>query len=146
MSDTKQFCTFYLGTRLIGIEVLKIQEVIRFQEVTEVPLAPGVIRGLLNLRGSIVTTIDLRQRFGMPPLEGDGQPANVVTQTPAGLVSLLVDRVGDVVEVEHTSFERPPDTLQDEARSLITGVYQLRAGLLMVLNLERVLIFDSVLA
>ena len=146
MNERKQYCTFFLGERMFGIEVLKIQEVIRFQEVTEVPLAPSLIRGLLNLRGSIVTTIDLRRRFGMPALEGDAQPANVVSQTPTGLVSLLVDRIGDVVEVDHSTYADPPDTLQDESRELIAGVYQLPAGLLLVLNVERVLDFDSALA
>jgi len=146
MSEKKQFCTFFLGERMLGVEVLKIQEVIRFQEVTEVPLAPPVIRGLLNLRGSIVTTIDLRRRFGMPALEGDTQPANVVSQTPTGLVSLLVDRIGDVVEVDDATFEEPPATLRDEARKLIDGVHQLPSGLLLILNVERVLDLDAAMA
>ena len=146
MSEKKQFCTFFLGERMLGIEVLKIQEVIRYQEVTEVPLAPPVIRGLLNLRGSIVTSIDLRQRFEMPPLAGDAQPANVVSQTPSGLVSLLVDRIGEVVEVDCGTFAPPPATVTGRERELIDGVYPLAAGLLLILNVERVLDFAAVLA
>ena len=139
MSDKKQFCTFYLGARLFGVEVLKIQEVLRYQEITEVPLAPEVIRGLLNLRGSIVATLDLRRRFHMAPLEEGTFPTNVVSQTSTGLISLLVDRIGDVVEVDAESFEASPETLEGESRELIEGVYKLPSGLLMVLNVERAL-------
>lgn len=136
---SKQFCTFYLGPQLFGVEVLKIQEVLRYQEITEVPLAPAVIRGLLNLRGSIVATLDLRRRFGMPPLEDGSLPTNVVSQTSTGLISLLVDRIGDVVEVDQESFEASPETLEGESRELIEGVYKLPSGLLLVLNVERAL-------
>lgn len=139
MSQRKQFCTFYLDSRLFGVDVLKIQEVLRFQPMTEVPLAPAVIRGLLNLRGSIVSTLDLRRRFAMPPLDSDTLPTNVVAQTPSGLISLLVDRIGDVVEVEQADFEPPPETLDATARELIDGVYKLPSGLLLILNVERAL-------
>jgi purine-binding chemotaxis protein CheW len=139
VSDKKQFCTFYLGSLLYGVEVLKIQEVLRYQEITEVPLAPEVIRGLLNLRGSIVATLDLRRRFGMPPLEEGSLPTNVVSQTSTGLISLLVDRIGDVVEVDQEGYEASPETLNGESRELIEGVYKLPSGLLMVLNVERAL-------
>ncbi|HTS78055.1 MAG TPA: chemotaxis protein CheW [Bryobacteraceae bacterium] len=139
MSQRKQFCTFYLDSRLFGVDVLKIQEVLRFQPMTEVPLASAVIRGLLNLRGSIVSTLDLRRRFAMPPLDSDTLPTNVVAQTPSGLISLLVDRIGDVVEVEQADFEPPPETLDATARELIDGVYKLPSGLLLILNVERAL-------
>lgn len=138
MNEKRQFCTFYLGDRLLGIEVLKIQEVIRQQQVTAVPLADSVVCGLLNLRGSIVTTIDLRRRFGMPPLDGETQPANIVCQVGGGLVSLLADRIGDVVEVNQSDFEPPPDTVAGKARTLIDGVYLLPTGLMSVVNTERV--------
>jgi chemotaxis signal transduction protein len=139
VSEKKQFCTFFLGPRMFGVEVVKIQEVLRYQEMTEVPLAPPVIRGLLNLRGSIVATLDLRRRFGMPAAEDGVLPTNVVSQTSTGLISLLVDRIGDVVEVDQESFEPSPETLDGEGRSLIDGVYKLASGLLMILNVERAL-------
>jgi len=142
VSARKQFCTFYLGPLLYGIEVLKIQEVLRYQEVTEVPAAPDVIRGLLNLRGSIVATLDLRRRFHMPPLPDGALPTNVVSQTSTGLISLLVDRIGDVVDVDQDCFEASPETLTGESRELIEGVYKLPSGLLMVLNVERALEFE----
>lgn len=146
MSDLKQFCTFYLDQRLYGIEVLKVQEVIQFHETTEVPLADPTIRGLMNLRGSIVSSIDLRRRFGMDPRSGDMEPTNVVTQTGSGLVSFEVDRIGDVVEVTEADYELVPGTLAGEARRMIEGVYKLEGELLMALNIERVLDLEAAAA
>jgi purine-binding chemotaxis protein CheW len=126
--------------------VLNIQEVIRRQQVTVVPLAGEVVCGLLNLRGSIVTTVDLRRRFGMAPVEGDELATNIVCQTAGGLVSLLVDRIGDVVEVNRSAFEPPPETVGGNARELIEGVYMLPGGLMSVVNIERVVEFEPVQA
>lgn len=137
MSGTKQFCTFFLEREMFGIDVLNIQEVMLFQETTEVPLAPPVIRGLLNLRGTIVSTIDLRRRFGMPDREEAALPLNIVTQTGTGLASFLVDRIGEVIEADEGTFEKAPDTLAGETRELIEGVYKLAGGLLLILNVER---------
>ena len=95
MADEHQFCTFVLGGHHFGIDVLKVQEIIRYQEMTRVPLAPPVVRGLINLRGQIVTAIDLRRRLELPE-RTDGQlPVNVVVKTDDGAVSLLVDEIGD---------------------------------------------------
>jgi purine-binding chemotaxis protein CheW len=135
---TQQFSTFYLGDRYFGIEVQKVQEVIRYQEMTNVPLAPPEIRGLINLRGQIVTAMDLRRRLEMPDRPEDQLPMNVVVRTEDGSVSLLVDEIGDVIEVDDERFEQPPDTLQGVARSLIRGAYKLEGQLLMVLDTERV--------
>jgi len=145
MSVKRQFCTFFLDGEMFGIDVLNIQEVMRFQETTAVPLAPPVIRGLLNLRGSIVSTIDLRRRFGMRDLAGEALPMNIVTQTGTGLASFLVDRIGEVIEVDEAAFEVPPETLAGEARRLIEGVYKLASGLLLILNVERAVGLDTVL-
>lgn len=136
MSDTKQYATFHLDGLFLGVEVLKVQEVIRYQEMTRVPLAPAMIRGLINLRGQIVTAIDLRCRFELPPLPEDRRPMNVVVRTEDGAVSLLVDEIGDVVEINNDAFERPPETLKGLARELVTGVYKLKHQLLLVLDTE----------
>lgn len=144
MSDMKQFCTFYLDREMFGIEVLNVQEVMRKQETTEVPLAPKVVCGLMNLRGSIVTCIDLRVRFDMAPAPAEVEAVNVVTQTPGGLVSFQVDRIGDVVEITDSSFEAPPPNLHGSARTLINGVYKLNNALLQVINVERVVALEGV--
>jgi purine-binding chemotaxis protein CheW len=135
--DERQYCTFFLNGHYFGIDVLKVQEVIRYQEMTRVPLAPPVVRGLINLRGQIVTAIDLRRRLELPDRSVDQLPVNVVVSTDDGAVSLLVDEIGDVLRVSETSFEHLPDTLQGIARELIRGAYKLDDRLLLILNTER---------
>jgi purine-binding chemotaxis protein CheW len=137
MARETQFCTFLVGGMLFGLDVVCIQEVIRFQALTAVPLTSSVIAGLINLRGQIVTAIDLRARLGLPPRSAGERPLNVVVRTPDGAVSLLVDEIGDVIMVDDDCFERPPDTLDEGARSLIRGAYKLRGRLLLVLDPAR---------
>ncbi len=137
MNDSKQFCTFFLDGLYFGVEVLKVQEVIRYQEMTSVPLGPKTIRGLINLRGQIVTAIDLRRRLDLPPRQGEELPTNVVVRTDDGAVSLLVDEIGDVVEIQDDVYERPPETLRGAARELVTGVYKLQDRLLLILDTEK---------
>jgi purine-binding chemotaxis protein CheW len=138
--DTKhQFCTFTLGGHLFGLEVRQIQEVLLYQDMTRVPLAPSMVRGLINLRGQIVTAIDLRRRLGMPPLPADQLPMNVVVRTDDGAVSLLVDQIGDVVEVDDDAFEAPPETLTGLPREVTRGVYKLNRRLLLILDIARIL-------
>jgi purine-binding chemotaxis protein CheW len=136
MSSTHQFCTFYLGDQYFGLDVLKVQEIVRHQPLTKVPLAQSMVRGLINLRGQIVTAIDLRRRLDMSELAEDREPVNVVLQTDDGAVSLLVDEIGDVLEVSDEDFERPPETLQGSSRDLIRGAYKLDGKLLVILDPE----------
>lgn len=137
MSTTNQFCTFFLGDLLLGVEVLKIQEVIRFQAMTKVPLAPPTVRGLINLRGQIVLAVDLRQRLELPPAAGEAEPMNIVVRDGESAVSLLVDDIGDVLELSAERFEPPPDTLTGVARELVRGVFQLKDRLLLVLDIQQ---------
>lgn len=137
VAKTQQFCTFFLEDQFFGVPVEQVQEVIRYQEVTRVPLVPAVIRGLINLRGQIVMAIDLRRRIGMPERPDSALPINVVVRTEDGAVSFLVDQIGDVLEVERDSFEHPPETLQGQAREMALGVYKLQDRLMLVLDTER---------
>lgn len=139
MTQTQQFCTFFLDDLYLGVEVERVQEVIRHQQTTRVPLAPKVIGGLINLRGQIVTAINLRHRLQLPEAKEARQSMNVVVRTDEGAVSLLVDEIGDVVEVEPTQFELPPDTLQGTAREMIGGAFKLKGRLLLRLDSERAL-------
>lgn len=132
-----QFSTFFVADLFFGVDVLHVQEVLRSQQMTSVPQAPGVIEGLINLRGQIVTAIDMRRRLGLPPRAGDQAPMNMVVRTPGGAVSLLVDEIGDVLDMDASNFERPPDNLDPAARELIRGVYKLKDRLLLVLDEER---------
>ena len=137
MPDLKQFCTFYLDSHFFGVEVLEVQEIIRSQPMTRLPLAPAVFRGLINLRGQIVTALDLRQRLELPPSARDRSLVNVVVKSEGGAVSMLVDDIGDVVEVDASSFEEPPETLGGVARKLVRGVYKLKDRLLLHLDTQR---------
>jgi purine-binding chemotaxis protein CheW len=122
--------------------VQQVQEVIRYQEMTRVPLAAPAIRGLINLRGQIVTAIDLRRRLEMPERPADRLPMNVVIRDNDGAVSLLVDEIGDVQEVDAESFERAPEMLQGIGRDLIRGVHKLQDGLLLVLDTQKTVHLD----
>jgi len=132
-----QFSTFVVGDLFFGVDVLRVQEVLKFQAMTAVPLAPHVIEGLINLRGHIVTALDLRRRLGLPPRAGDRAPMNVVVRTEEGAVSLLVDEIGDVVNVDSGLWENTPGNLDPGVRDLIRGVYKLDDRLLLVLDAER---------
>ena len=137
MAHTQQFCTFYLDKLMFGVELEKVQEVIRYLEITEIPLAPRVVSGLMNLRGQIVTGIDLRRRLDLPDRPEEEHPMNVVIRSADGALSLLVDEIGDVVEVTEESFERPPETLRGKVREVILGVHKLEKQLMHVLNTEK---------
>ncbi len=131
-----QLCTFRVGELVLGVEVTRVQEVLRHQEMTPVPLAPGVVSGLINLRGQIVTALDMRQRLGVGPRPAGELPMNVVVRHDEGVVSMLVDEIGDVVDVEEASFEPPPATLAPLSKALVQGVYKLDRQLLLLLNTE----------
>jgi len=137
MNRRRQLCTFFLQDLYFGVEVEKVQEVIRYQEMTRIPLAPEVIAGLINLRGQIVTAIDLRRQLELAARPAGQLPMNVVVRRDDGPISLLVDEIGDVVEVEEESFENPPDTLEARRRDFIRGVYKLKDKLLLLLETEK---------
>lgn len=137
MATSTQFCTFHLDKLFFGVEVQTVQEVIRYQEMTRVPLASSIVQGLINLRGQIVTAIDLRRRLELKPRPEGRLPMNVVVRTEDGPVSLLVDEIGDVIEVTEDTFERPPETLQGVARELVRGAYKLKDRLLLTLDVSR---------
>lgn len=133
----RQYCTFTLDGLLFGVDVSRVQEVIRFHEMTDVPLAHPVVSGLINLRGQIITALDLRRRLELSDRPADQRPMNIVVRIADGVVSLLVDEIGEVVEVDDSSFERPPETLRGVARWLIPGAHKLEDRLLLVLDTER---------
>jgi purine-binding chemotaxis protein CheW len=137
--QSRQYSTFYVADLFFGIDVLNVQEVLRYQEMTRIPLAPDVIEGLINLRGQIVTAVDLRRRLKLKPREDGRTPMNIVVRSEDGAVSLLVDEISDVLEVNPASYEPPPQNLPPEQRELIEGLYKLDGRLLLILNTERVL-------
>jgi purine-binding chemotaxis protein CheW len=139
MPISSQLCTFFLDSQMFGIDVQTVQEVIRYQQMTDIPLAPDAVCGLINLRGQIVTAIDLRKRLGLPNRPEGQLPMNVVVRSDDGAVSLLVDQIGDVQESDMENFESPPETLRGGARQLIRGAYKMKDRLLLILDTERVI-------
>ena len=138
MPQSQQICTFFLADLCLGIPVEQVQEVLSRQTLTPVPLAPPAIRGLINLRGQIVTVIDLRRCWELPDRESSAAVTHIIVQTGAEVLSLLVDKMRGVEDVDETQFEPPPDTLRGGSRELITGTYKLPQQLLLVLNVDAV--------
>ncbi len=135
----RQLATFSVQGRTLGVDVARVREVTRARELTPVPLAGPAIAGLMNLRGEIVTAIDLRVRLGLPPVDADGVPGMHVVLSGAEPVSLLVDEVGDVVEVDEETFEPPPIAVGGPAGELILGAHPREDVLLLELDLDRAL-------
>lgn len=134
MNRRALMCTFWLGADLFGIPVDRVQEILRGPEISPVPLAPAAMLGLINLRGEIVTAIDLARRLSLPAkCQGGGQ---LVVRDGHELVSLVVDRIADVVEAGG-ALEDPPETLPALTRELVAGVFVLPSRLLLVLDLDR---------
>jgi len=137
LSEPQHLCTFTVGPYWFGVAVDSVQEVVRHHAITRVPLSSAMVSGLMNLRGQIVMVVDLRRCLGLPAAGGDARSMNVVLRRPEGPISLLVDAIGDVRQVDPDLFELPPDTLREPARALIQGVYKLNNRLLIVLDADR---------
>lgn len=144
MAEPTQLVTFYVGEQLFGIDVRAVQEIIRHQRITPVPLADPAIRGLINLRGQIVTVIDLRQRLQLRAREeGEPNDMNVVADAGGAAVSFQVERIGDVIDVDDTTFEPAPLAIPAHVRDLLLGIHKLPERFLHVLAVDKVAGFRS---
>jgi purine-binding chemotaxis protein CheW len=133
------FVTVTVAGQMFGIPVLQVQDVLGAQRITHIPLAPSEVAGSLNLRGRIVTAIDVRTRLGLPARD-DGKPGmSVVVEHEHELYSLIVDAVGEVLDVEAKRFERNPSTLEAVWREVSTGIFRLEDNLLLILDVARLL-------
>ena len=137
----REFVTATIGDQLCGIPVLKVQDVLGPQRITPIPLAPNEVAGSLNLRGRIVTAIDLRARLGLTNRSDDDDEMSIVVEHHGELYSLMVDAVGEVLKMSATDFERNPATLDPNWRRFSEGVYRLVEGLLVVLEVDALLDF-----
>lgn len=133
----KQFSTFYVSNRLYGIDVMRVQEITKALPMTRVPLAPPYVKGLINLRGQISTAICLRDLFKIKE-NLDNDQMNVVCRINDLLVSFLVDKIGDVLELEGKDYEPVPDTIAFSTRRFIKGVYKVPGDLLSIIDIEQV--------
>lgn len=135
---TEDFVTFYIAGQLFGVPVLTVQDILNVQQITPVPLAPPEISGSLNLRGRIVTAIDVRKRLGLVDREQE-ESMSIVVGHDNDLYSLMVDSVGEVLAVNSFSFEKNPPTLDQRFRDYSAGIYRLDGTLLVVLDVNRFL-------
>lgn len=136
-NETRQLCTFHLDDLYLGIDVLDVQEILQGQSMAPVPLAPAVVCGLINLRGHIITALDLRHLLGRPAAENRAALTNVVVSSAADTLSFVVDDIGDVQEVDAEAFEPVPQNLDADVRLLLDGVYKLDHDLLLMLNTDK---------
>jgi purine-binding chemotaxis protein CheW len=134
VTDGMQVCTFVLADRTFALPVVEIQEVVRHLECTAVPLAPGSVRGLANLRGQITMAVDLRRRLSLPARAPGASEVNIVVRSEDGPVCLIVDEVGDVLDIPGNALERPPETLRPALRQVVRGLLKLEDKLVLVLD------------
>jgi len=129
-----QLSTFHVGKYLFGVEVALVQEIVRMQPITPVPLSASDIAGLINLRGEVLTAVDIRSRLNLPPSSSSRPQVNVVVRVDDEPVSLLVDEIGGVQEVDHVPFESTPATVDPSLGSVLIGAYTLPDQLLLALD------------
>ena len=142
-AGNQEFVTMMIDDQWFGIPVLTVQDVLGNQSITRVPLAPSEVAGALNLRGRIVTAIDVRVRLGLPARGAGEEKMSVVVDHAGELYSLLIDSVGEVLRLASSSFERSPPTLDQRLREVSSGIYRLDDKLLVVLDVARLLALDS---
>ncbi len=138
-----QLVSFVIENEEFGVDILKVQEIIRTVEITRVPKAPEFVEGVINLRGKIVPVVDLRKRFGIARKERDNETRIIVVELVDKVVGFLVDKVKEVIRVEKSIIEPPPELTTNISTNYITGVAKLQDRLLILLDLDRVLSSDE---
>ncbi len=138
MATSHKYATFYLNGICFGVPIEKVQEVLEFQEITPVPLSPPVLPGIINLRGQILTAIDLKTRLDLSENSSKEQPMMIVVRTGEGPMNLIVDKIGSVLDVDAAQFEKPTETLKPGVRAVTTHVCKLEGRLLLVLDTEKI--------
>ncbi len=138
-----QFATFEVDGQLLGIDVLDVQDVLDHHEIAPVPLAKKEVAGLLNLRGRIVTAIDMREKLGIGPIEGDRERMSIVVEKGQELYSLIVDKIEDVMTLPIKKFEQNPPNLEPMWADLSSGVYRLEDRIMLVIDVNNLLNYDA---
>lgn len=140
MQGTTEYLVVYIAGQMFGIPVLQIQDVLGEQKVTPVPLAPPEISGALNLRGRIVTAVNVRKRLGLEQVcDSDNRKMSVVVESGNELYSLVIDKVGDVLALGSDTFESTPNTLDSVWREVAMGIHRLDDQLMVVMDVSKLL-------
>lgn len=138
-----ELATFYVGEALCGMDILKVQEINKLMKMTKVPQAPEYVLGILNLRGQIVTIIDLGKKLGLGETDISLDPRNIIVNSSGGYIGLLVKRIGDVVEADMEKLEAAPANMSGIQGEFFTGVYKTSSSLIGILDINKVLSLDE---
>jgi len=138
-----QLVTFRLGGETYGIDVMNVQEVLRISEIAPVPGAPEYVLGIINLRGNVVTVVDTRARFGLPSSETDDASRIVIVESENQVVGILVDSVAEVVELNQSEIDVPPNVGNEDSARYVQGVANRESDLLIVIDLDKLLARDD---
>ena len=137
--NTVELATFFVGDALCGMDILKVQEINKLIEMTRVPKAPEYVLGILNLRGEIVTIIDLGRKLGLKPTDLNDKTRNVIVNSNEEHIGLMVEQISDAVQVQWEKVEKPPANIGGVQGQFFTGVYKTRDRLIGILDVEKVL-------
>lgn len=142
ITSNVQYSTFYVAGQIYGIEVTQVQEIVKPMALTKIPLVPGCVKGLINLRGQVTTAIGMRELLEIEQSD-EGKTVeymNVVCKYEDNLVSLLVDEIGDVFSVDSSDFEQTPQTIPDSIKRFMVGVYKVNSSaLLSIIDLQKII-------
>ena len=138
-----ELATFYIGDALCGMDILKIQEINKLMQMTKVPQAPDYVLGILNLRGQIVTIIDLGRKLGLGTTDIAQDPRNIIVNSAGGHVGLLVRKISDVVSVDMDRREAAPANMRGIQGEYFNGVYKTDTKLIGILNVDKVLSIED---
>ncbi|MGA2419150.1 MAG: chemotaxis protein CheW [Candidatus Acidiferrum sp.] len=139
MAASQRYSTFFLNGICFGVDVIKVQEVLEYQDITPIPLSSPALPGIINLRGQILTTIDLKARLGLPAGDSTALPMMMVVRTCEGQYNLVVDKIGEVRDVDPDLFEKPTETLKPAIREITVHVCRLQNQLLLVLDTDKII-------
>ena len=133
-SQTAQYATFYCGKAVLGLDIQCVQEINRTTSITRVPLSPPCVRGVMNLRGEVVTMLDLRTLMGLPPAECTKNSRNLILKFDGEIFGLWVDGVADILAISEAEISAPPSNISIADSRMIRGVYQQEGNLVMLVN------------
>lgn len=140
----KEYVSFYVGELLLGVDIIRVDEINRHLDVTPVPHAPPFVKGVLNLRGEVVTVVDLRMILGMPPSLSDRTTRTVIVRSKGEQIGLLVDRIADVIGTRLDEIDPVPPNLRGTDSRFFVGVYKLEKELLVILDVDAALAAETV--
>ena len=143
MNGSVELATFYVGNALCGMDILKVQEINKLMEMTKVPQAPEYVTGILNLRGQIITVIDLGKKLGLTCIDFNEKTRNIIVNSDSEYIGLLVSHISDVVEAEWDKVEKPPANIGGVQGAFFKGVFKTKDRLIGILDVERVLSEDN---